>query len=171
MLSWISQNYFFTKWDEKIEKLKMSQQFIMTETVQKVQYENMMYSLLNDSLRNLAKVQYIKKATNIVFWSKARISDGSMTQKAYRERDSIVNLSITAFVNEKYNILDVILNDLRNSTTKSFNSNLDIYEQQYLLSLRKIEFFNSLFLFLYLIGSLMLGLQWLNEKKICICIK
>lgn len=164
--SWISQNYFKSRWLDERLYLEKTQFLIEIEGITTKQCEmrlntEAMKNPQDTTLYSLAAYNYIESLTRILAWEEARISEDERKQIPIL----VKNLTQTGAKEMlKKNDLNGLLqlassaNEIQNKFIKGLDEE---YFSQLGKAILKSSFWDRMFLLLYVIGSLLIGTRWI----------
>jgi len=164
--SWISQNYFKSRWLNERLYLEKTQFLIEIETVNTKRCEMRLNTEANKNPQNtilysLAAYNYIESITRLLAWEEARISEDERKQIPIFVKNLIQTDAKELLKKNDLNGLLKLASFASEAQNKFIKGLDEEYFSQMGKAIFKSSFWDSMFLLFYIIGSLLIGIRWI----------
>ena len=163
--SWISQNYFKSRWFNDKLYLEKTQQLIELETLNAQHWEFIFNIEAKETNPNkvrhiLSAYNYVKSVTKILAWEEARVSeDGSKEAPIFVKNMIHAKAKEALLKNDIKGLTKLVI--IARETQNKFIKDLDnrfftkLYEAN-----SKSSLWDKIFLMAYVVGSLLIAVRW-----------
>ena len=171
--SWILQNRFASRWTEQRLHLERGQLVI---DVQEVRMEQWQIPFLQERYKRepdkrllaASALKLIQSLSNLNYWSAARVATGPTAEKLIGEKNALQDKALELYRDGQ---VDALVKLYESSTVISNRMQIpEVTTQAFGDRLREVnrneDWYNVTFFITYCIGTLMIGWEWVRNRRI-----